>query len=32
MLDADEDLERILWAWINRDDVNQMRLGEYRDA
>jgi uncharacterized protein len=27
MLDADEDLERILWAWINREDVNRMRLG-----
>ena len=27
MLDADEDLERILWAWVNREDVNRMRLG-----
>lgn len=26
MLDADDDLERILWAWINRGDVNQMKL------
>jgi radical SAM protein with 4Fe4S-binding SPASM domain len=27
MLDADEDLERILWAWINREDISRMRLG-----
>ena len=25
-LNADADLERILWAWINRDDVNRMHL------
>ena len=25
-LDADDDLERILWAWINREDVNNMKL------
>lgn len=27
MLDADDDLERILWAWVNREDVNNMQLG-----
>lgn len=25
-LDADDDLERVLWAWINREDVNNMKL------
>lgn len=25
---ADADLERIFWAWINREDVNRMRLPE----
>lgn len=26
LLSADVDLERIFWAWINREDVNRMRL------
>jgi uncharacterized protein len=26
LLSADGDLERIFWAWIQRDDVNRMRL------
>jgi His-Xaa-Ser system radical SAM maturase HxsB len=26
VLSADEDLERIFWAWINREDVNHMSL------
>lgn len=25
---ADEDLDRIFWAWIDREDVNRMRLPE----
>jgi len=24
--DADDDLRRILWAWVNRDDVERLRL------
>jgi radical SAM protein with 4Fe4S-binding SPASM domain len=24
IIDADDDLERIFWAWINREDVNRM--------
>ena len=28
LLNADADLERIFWAWINREDVNLMRLPE----
>lgn len=28
MLNADPDLERIFWSWINREDVNRMRLPE----
>lgn len=28
MIGADEDLERIFWAWINHEDVNRMRLPE----
>ena len=28
LLKADEDLERIFWAWISREDVNLMRLPE----
>jgi His-Xaa-Ser system radical SAM maturase HxsB len=28
LLSADPDLERIFWAWINREDVNRMRLPE----
>jgi uncharacterized protein len=28
LLNADDDLERILWAWVNREDVNRMRLPE----
>ena len=28
LFSADPDLERILWAWINREDVNGMRLPE----
>ena len=28
LLNADADLERIFWAWINREDVNRMRLPE----
>jgi len=27
-LNADPDLDRIFWAWINREDVNRMRLPE----
>jgi len=27
-LSADAELERILWAWVNREDVNRMRLPE----
>ncbi len=27
-LGADDELERILWAWICRDDINNMRLSE----
>lgn len=26
LLHADEDMERIFWAWINQDDVNRIRL------
>jgi hypothetical protein len=26
IISADPDLERIFWAWINRDDVNRLRL------
>jgi His-Xaa-Ser system radical SAM maturase HxsB len=26
ILQADPDLERIFWAWINRDDVNHLKL------
>ncbi len=26
LLNADQDLERIFWAWINREDVNLMQL------
>jgi uncharacterized protein len=26
VIDADRDLERIFWAWINHDDVNRLRL------
>jgi hypothetical protein len=26
VIDADRDLERIFWAWINHDDVNSLRL------
>ena len=29
MLDADKDLERIFWAWISREDVNHLRLGDF---
>ena len=28
LLNGDADLERIFWAWINREDVNRMRLPE----
>jgi uncharacterized protein len=28
LLNADADLERIFWAWIDREDVNRMRLPE----
>lgn len=28
MLDADPEMERILWAWINRENVNRMKLPE----
>ena len=28
LLRADEDLERIFWAWITHDDVNRIRLPE----
>ena len=28
LLNADADLERIFWAWVNREDVNRMRLPE----
>lgn len=28
LLNADDDLERIFWAWVNREDVNRMRLPE----
>lgn len=26
--DADDDLSRILWAWVNRDDVQRLKLPE----
>ena len=32
ILDGDADIERIFWAWINREDVNRMRLGEVMDG
>ena len=28
LLNADADLERILWSWINQEDINRMRLPE----
>jgi len=28
VINADKDLERIFWAWINHEDVNRMRLPE----
>ena len=28
LLNADTELERIFWAWINREDVNRMRFPE----
>lgn len=28
VLTGDAELERILWAWVNREDVNRMRLPE----
>jgi His-Xaa-Ser system radical SAM maturase HxsB len=28
LLSGDADMERIFWAWINREDVNRMRLPE----